>query len=268
MNPGELMPQIPIYLKTADDVPRPEDPEFYWLTRSGVYLCRNHPFFESDAPVRRMPGSLAEHRPACHVAFPLVGIAALEYVVGFFSEVYYRHGAEAIVLVYWDLRRKRYRLEVPLQKARVWQPQSGIPFAIDVTYDIPTPLPRDHLLIGDIHSHADLQAYSSGVDTNDERHRDGMHVVVGCVNREPPQFHLEMTVDGCRFPLCFSQFFRGYRARRDNVPEAWLRRVEIQATHSTWVSNVGQSGYQTKSSAKQSMICQPQSKNKYRDKRP
>jgi hypothetical protein len=232
------MPGIPIYLKTVDAPSRPEDPEFYWLTRSGLYFCRNQRFFSSDAPARRMPGTLAEHQPGCEVRLPLLGVAALEYVVGFFHEIYLRHGAEAIVLLLWDLRRKRYRLCVPPQRASVWKSTAGLPCAVDVAYEIPTPLPRDHLLIGDIHSHADLQAYSSGTDAHDERYRDGVHVVVGQIDREPPDFHLDMVVDGARFPLRFGQFFRGYRARRVRVPRAWPAAVKVGVSYSTWVSTL------------------------------
>jgi proteasome lid subunit RPN8/RPN11 len=223
---------------------RPDDTEFFWLTRDGMYLCRNHLFFQSDVPARRMPRWLAEHRPTCRVMFPLLGVAALEYVVGFFGEVYRRHGAEAIVLVLWDLRRKRYRLCVPPQEAKVWESHGGLPRAIDVTYRMSASLAPDHLLVGDIHSHADLQAYSSGVDKHDEQFRDGVHVVVGRIDREPPEFHLEMTVDDCRFTLKFGHFFRGYRARRRCVPEEWLRQVKVEVSRSTWVSTSGQYGYQ------------------------
>ena len=83
MKPTIAMPQIPIYLKTSADMPRPQDPEFYWFTRSGLFLCRNYPFFQSDSPAQRMPGSLAAHQPVCRAAFPLLGAAALEYAVGF-----------------------------------------------------------------------------------------------------------------------------------------------------------------------------------------
>jgi hypothetical protein len=236
MSSSPLLPQVPVYLKTADDMPRPREAEFFWITRSGTYLCRNHPFFQSDVPARRMPSSLASHRTVCRLKFPLLGVAALEHVVGFFDEVFRRHGSEAIVLVLWDLRRKRYRLCVPPQQATVWESQSGLPTPMDVSYQVSAALPPQHLLIGDIHSHADMQAYSSGIDTHDERYRDGIHAVVGRVDREPPEFHLEMSVDGCRFALQFGHFFQGYRARRRRFPKSWLEQVEIKTSRMTWTN--------------------------------
>ena len=234
MNPARPLPQIPIYLKTAADAPRPADPEFFWLTRRGMYLCRNHRFFSSDVPTCRMPRSLADHQPACRTRFPLLGTAALEYVVGFFDEAYLRYGAEAIVLVLWDTQRRRYRLCVPRQRASVWQSQGGLPCAIDVKYEVPSPLPPHHLLVGDIHSHADLSAYSSGTDNQDVLFRDGVHAVVGRIDKEPPDFHLEMTADSHSFSLRFGQFFKGYRRRRLGAPKAWMQQVEVTVARSSW----------------------------------
>src|SRR5947199_337480 len=57
------MAPIPLYLKTDEQMPRPADAEFYWLTRDGAFLCRNHPFFVSDVPTRRPIKALAAHGP-------------------------------------------------------------------------------------------------------------------------------------------------------------------------------------------------------------
>ena len=80
-------------------MPRPADPEYYLITGSGTFFGRNHPFWQSDAPVKRSPRSLATHQPYCKVDFPKLGIAALEYIVGFFDKVYQLHGSESIVLL-------------------------------------------------------------------------------------------------------------------------------------------------------------------------
>jgi len=245
MKPTSLVPTIPIYLKTADDMPRPTDAEFYWLTRGGMFFCRNHMFFASDTPVQQMPRSLADHRPACGVTFPLLGVAALEYVVGFFDAVYTRHGAEAIVLLLWDLKRRRYRLCVPPQEASVWQSQRGLPCAIDVKYEVPKALPPNHLLVGDIHSHTDMNATNSQVDNRDARYRDGVHAIIGRLDRDPPEFHLELTVDSFRFGLRFGHLFQGYHRRRSNVPDKWLRQVKVNVSRPSWMNTCGPSVYTT-----------------------
>jgi hypothetical protein len=218
---------IPIYLKTAAKMGRPLDPEFYWMTQDGLFLCRNHPFFESDVPARRAPRALAEHEPQCVLRYPRLSAPALEYIVGFFDRVYRLHHSESVVLLLWNMERQHYRLWVPEQQATVSESLSGRS-PLDVSYTVPAPLPAGHLLIGDIHCHGNIAAYASLTDKLDERYRDGVHAIVGHIDREPPDFHLELAIDGHRFPLEFEQIFAGYRRRRDFVRSDWLEKVKIK----------------------------------------
>ncbi len=236
------MKQVPIYLKTSEDMPRPKDEMFYWMTSNGLFMGRNHPFFSSDVPAPRAPRYLAEHRSACQIRYPKLGVAALEYIVGFFDRVYQDHGSESIVLLFWNQSRQRYKLWVPEQEATVWESRSGVRSALDVTYELPIPMPRDHLLIADIHCHCDFGAYTSFTDEHDEKYRDGVHAVVGHIEREAPDFHVEVSVDGTRFRMQFDQLFRGYRQRRTEIPEKWLKQVKVKVNRSrgfSWSDSAG-----------------------------
>lgn len=221
------MQPIPVYLKTDPDAPRPDDPEFYWIAQNGTFLCRNHPFFESDVRTDRQPRALAPHAPNCRSCYPMLSRAALEYVVGFFGLVFRTHAAEAIVLLYWDTRRERYRLRVPQQEATVWESKSGQRSPMNVRYQTPVDVPPHELLVGDIHSHGDLSAYASHMDQSDEIHRDGLHAVVGCVHRNLPEFHADLSVDGARFTFRPEHIFRGFHQARHFIPAVWMSRVRI-----------------------------------------
>jgi hypothetical protein len=227
------MNKIPVYLKTDSNQSRPEDPEYYLVTRDQVYLCRNHPFFQTDVPVKRPVSSLVRHDPSCQVRYPKLGVSALEFVVGFFGKVFELHASESIVLLLWSLDRQRYKLLVPEQEASVWESYAGSRSPLDVRYTVPV-LPRRHLLLGSIHCHGDIGAYSSSTDRHDERYRDGVHAIVGHVHREPPSFHVELAVDGHRFPLEFDDLFQGYRRRRRLIPKSWLDKVKVTIERSKW----------------------------------
>jgi hypothetical protein len=239
------MAAIPVYLKTTPDMPRPADPEYYLVTRSGTFLCRNHAFFSSDVRTTRGPSALEFHAEKCSIRYPKLSQAALEFAVGFFDQVYDLHGSEAVILLFWDLKRQRYKLWVPQQEPTVWETSGGHRTALDVAYQVPVPLPQAHLLVGDIHSHADLDAYASHQDRHDEFYRDGVHVVVGRIDEEPPQFHLDIAVDGQRFLLKFGQFLRGYHRRRQLVPQAWMDKVQVKVKRSWWVSSTTPYTWQT-----------------------
>jgi hypothetical protein len=230
------MSEIPIYLKPDPATPRPKDSEFFWLTRDGLFFCRNHPFFASDVPASRPPAWLARHNAACQVSFPKVPPTVLEFAVAFLGLVFEVSGSEAIVLLLWHTKKRRYKLFVPKQEATVWHSSGGYRAALDVTYEVPTVLPRHCLLVGDIHSHGDYGAYSSGVDKHDERHRDGMHIVVGRIDEEPPEYHVEMSADGHRFPLRFGEVLAGYQQRRTVVPKCWLQQVRVIVKRPAWTS--------------------------------
>jgi hypothetical protein len=227
------MNDIPLYLKTESPMARPKDPEYYLLTRDGMFFCRNHAFFESDVPASRSPRMLAPHERRCAVRYPKLSVAALEFIIGFFDRVYEEHRAESVVLLTWDLKRQSYKLVVPPQEATVWESYSGKRTPLDVTYQVPA-LPAHQLLVGDIHCHGDLGAYSSYTDQKDEIYRDGVHAVVGFIDRDPPQFHCEIAIDGHRFPMRFDQMFRGYRRRRTIVPQQWMQKVKVHVDRATY----------------------------------
>jgi hypothetical protein len=220
---------IPIYLKTDPDMPRPADSEFYLISADGAFLGRNHAFFVADVPVRGFPRGLQPHSAFCRVRFPRLGRAALEYIVGFFDRVYQLYGAEALVLLLWNQRRKRYKVWVPRQEATVWESLNGVRTALDVTYELPVPFPKDHVLVADIHSHCDFAAGASATDKFDERFRDGVHAIVGRIDeREPPEFRVEISIAGSRFQMRFDQMFRGYQRRRHRVPAQWMEAVHVK----------------------------------------
>jgi PRTRC genetic system protein A len=218
----------PIYVKTRPDMPWPDDRVFYLLTADGLYLCRNNEFMRSSVPVSHGPSELADHQSGLTLTYPKLPRRLLEKIVGFAARVGQLYGAEAGVLLAWDRERQRYRVIVPEQKATVSCGWFGDVYPIGLHYEVPAELPPGWVLVGDVHSHVNEAAYSSGTDKEDETHRAGLHVVIGRINREPPDFHVEAVVDGSRFRVPESLVFAGYRRRRLRVPPEWLAKVRVE----------------------------------------
>ncbi|MHC1768643.1 MAG: hypothetical protein AB9869_30915 [Verrucomicrobiia bacterium] len=225
----------PLYLKLREDTPWPEEEQaFYLLTASGLFLCRNTPFYRSCVPVKKFPSELAEQRPFLKLRYPRIPRRLLEVTVGFF-DIMGRCGSEAVVLIVWNSATRAVELVVPEQTGYVGTTSSGWVIPLELTYEIP-PLPPELVLVGDIHSHVDGMAYTSSTDESDEAHRPGLHLVVGRIRQEPPHFHCEATVDEFRFKVPdLSVVVEGYHSRRiAEVPGEWVEKVTVKPWRSKW----------------------------------
>lgn len=241
----------PIYLKLTPDMPWPEHEKvFYVFSRDGLFLCRNHPFFHSCVQTNEWPAELAAHEPMLRLNFPKIPARMFETIIGFFARIGHLHGAEAAVLLAWNTATKAIEVIVPDQTSIVSGGWSKQPYPIEVHYQIP-PLPPHLMLIGDIHSHVDEAAYASSMDKQDEAHRPGLHIVAGRISKEPPELHIDVTVDGARFKVNNPALvLEGYEQRRmDEVPTDWETKVTVKSWSSDYDNSAGKSYGNTKDTA-------------------
>jgi len=218
----------PIYLKLNPDMAWPDDKAFYLLTGDGLFFCRNHPFFRSSVPARNFPSELARHEEFLRLRHPRIPQELMETVIGYFARIAELHGAEAAVVLACDLQTRAVQVVVPEQVSYVSRGYRGQVYPIEVHYQIPS-LPSGLMLMGDIHSHVNGPAYASALDRHDERHRAGLHIVVGRIQEEPPELHVEYGVDGTRFPVANPELFiEGYERRRTQVPEEWMAKLKVR----------------------------------------
>jgi hypothetical protein len=247
---GKLV--TPIYANTEDETGWPADERvFYVLASNGLFLCRNHEHFRSCVPVNDFPSELLEQKTFLKLRYPKLPRRLLELIVGFFARIGELHGSEAGVLLAWDRNAERMRIVVPPQRATVSTTWRGSVYPIGLHYESPTNLPAHWTIIGDVHSHVDEPAYASGTDKYDEKHRAGLHIVVGRLYREPPEFHIEAVVDGTRFEVPRNLVLEGYEKRRLGVPGEWLDRVVVEDTSRSYRSSgsYGRSGTSSSSSS-------------------
>lgn len=223
-----------VHLKTDADEPRPVSaPMSYVLSGSGLFIQRHTEFFTSCVPARRWPAELADQDRFLESRYPKIRRRQFERIVGFFSLIGSASGGEAIVLLYWNRRTRRIEIVVPPQVAIVSRGNDGRGHPIGLDYEMPLPASPELVPFGDIHSHVQLPAYSSGTDVHDEIHRPGLHIVLGKLHLEPPDIHVEAVVDGERFPLQAEQVIGGYRGRNLRVPEEWRQQVRVEYSHGT-----------------------------------
>ena len=215
----------PIYVKEDSDTHLPTDPVYYLLTGNNLLLCRNHRFYRSCVPAPQWPTELAPHDSSLVLNFPMISQKNMEEICGFFGHVSDEACAEAIVLLAWDDLTQKIHTIVPRQVASVGRGWGGF-YPIGVKYKFPQDLPDSWTIFCDIHSHCEMSAYASQTDIHDEDYRSGLHLVVGHLHEEPPQFHVEAVVDGTRFSFEREDVITGYDRRR-NFPEGWLDQITV-----------------------------------------
>jgi hypothetical protein len=148
-------------------------------------------------------------------------------IVGFFDAVARRYGSEAIVLLALDTRTGDVHPVVPAQVAVVGIGWRGTFYPETVEYQPPDDLPDGWVIMADVHCHVDGPAGSSYLDHDDEQHAAGLHIIVGCIGREPPDVRAEGVVDGTRFKLSPEPFLQGYTRRNAEFPPEWLDRLKV-----------------------------------------
>lgn len=218
----------PIYIRESEKDPWPEDSAFYLVTGSGLFLCRNHELFRSCTPVRRWPSELPVQHGFLEPAYPQVPRLLMERLVGFFGAMAKDHGAEAGAYLVYDKSTKKITVRIPEQVSTVREGWGGSVYPVGIDYDNLRSLPDRQMILGTVHSHAYDAAYSSGVDVHDEVDKPGVHIVVGKLDQEPPDLHVDAVVDGVRFPLRPEAAIQDYQKRRSDFPKKWLDRVTVK----------------------------------------
>lgn len=219
----------PVFLAHGPAVASPgaEPRTYYVLAANGLFLVRNHAFFRSSVPAPSFPSELGEQHEAFEPRFPKIPRDMLERIVAFFSAVAEAYGAEAGVLLYWDPEASAVHVIAPPQVATITRGYRGRGQPVGLHYEVPHGVPPAWILFGDVHSHAQLAAFASATDQDDEVHAPGLHIVVGEIHREPPSFHVEAVVDERRFTLSLADVVEGYERRATRFPLKWLRRLRV-----------------------------------------
>ena len=184
------------------------------VARDGLYLRKRSLLGLSQTKVGRIA-----HLPAgtefVDYALPKVPADLMARVVGFFRAVYRLHQTEAAVLLVW--RDGVFDLVVPAQKVTV-----GLGQVRCRDGDVPA----GSRLVGTMHSHGGFGAYASSTDEDDEAELDGLHIVVGDLDRRRTGYAAAIVVDGVRFDLKTGSLFERPR-RLVEPPDDWLARVKV-----------------------------------------
>ena len=180
----------------------------------GLYLRKRSLLGTSQTRADRIAG-LPDGAETLDYALPPVPADVMARAVGFFRAVYRSHRTEAAVLLLW--RDGGFDLAAPSQEVT----------AVSVEFDVrPGDVPPGARVVGSMHSHGAYGAYASATDQDDEAGLDGLHLVVGDLERRRTGYAAAVVVDGVRFRLKAARLFE--RPRRPVEPPAdWLAKVTV-----------------------------------------
>jgi hypothetical protein len=204
-----LFPIVAVDESTAEEVVLPA----FIVARDGLYLRKHSLLGTSQVHVdgaRHLP----EASEYLEYELPKLPAELMGQVVGFFAAIWRTWHSEAMVLLTWD--GSAFGLIVPEQQADWGSVQHRLK---------PADVPAGVQLLGTIHSHADMTAFHSGTDEIDEVDVDGLHIVVGEVDRDRPSFSAAVVIDGRRFSAAPSMVFEPPGPKFD-PPAEWLDRVK------------------------------------------
>jgi hypothetical protein len=207
----------------------PASPLYYVVAANGIFQVRRTQAYRAVTRVASIPG-LLHASEVLELDFPPLPGELLEQVLAFFREVWRVHRAEAIVLLFYDAARRRFRVDAPAQAVSGWlRAGDRLRAAHGVSYASLAP-PADSVVFGSIHSHGDLHAFASHTDCRDELVRgDGLHVVYGDLEAARPSRSAAFVANGVRFELEPESVLEPARAFCPAVPAGWMARVRCDA---------------------------------------
>lgn len=223
--------QPPVMLKIEPDL-RCDARLYYEVASNGVFQIKESPIFRSVTRVTRDVPGLYPSRERLEMRFPPLPADGLADVLAFFAEVYERYEGEAIVIVFYDPRARTYRFDAPPQRIPGYRDLRGnLRAYLRLDYGS-APRPRGHLQLGTIHSHADLSAYSSGVDCDDEQFGDGLHAVYGHFGSAVLSRSVGFVASGRRFHVEPDHVLPRLELPDGPARSDWMARVTFEETKS------------------------------------
>ena len=183
--------------------PLPDDDICYIIAKEGIFLKKKLGVMESIAPVKKISIlNTVESMAKMHI--PKIPAKSFASVMSFFKEVYTLHHSEAVVLLFYSTKTKKYKMIVPQQKVS----RAGADYARGITIE-------GMQMIGTVHSHSDFSAFHSGTDSDDEKAFDGLHITIGHNGDQFVSISASIMSNGHRFIVSPLEYVEGLKLVSD-----------------------------------------------------
>lgn len=187
----------------------PEDKPCYIIAQNGIFLRKKLGLVDALVPVEKI-SFLERLDPFGKLNIPKIPVRTFIKILNFFRLVYETHRGESVILLYYNKRRKRFKVDIPKQEVS----GARLDYIRDKVY-------KDYTFIGTIHSHAGFGAFHSSTDDNDEKSIDGIHITVGNVDDIEFTISASIVINGRRFiypPVDYIEGVEEVKEKEDPKP--------------------------------------------------
>jgi hypothetical protein len=198
----------------AEAVRFPAEKLCWLLGADGVYKQIINEFYAVRVKQNGIP-QLAHIEETLTLGVAKLPLRLLKQAEAFFTEVYQKHGGEAVLVLLANPQTGAWQIEVPPQTTR----------GLRVSYDVgalPEP-PTGFKCFGSIHSHAGAEAFHSDTDDADESAFDGLHITIGRLDRPVRSYSARWMIAGKSFPTDLAEAVAFDEA--EDFPAEWLDRI-------------------------------------------
>ena len=214
-----------VLLKTESRVESDES-LYYLVAANGVFQIRNTPaYYAVTFSEGEIPGLVPETE-MLRLRCPPLSAEWTDEVLAFFDAVFQRWKGEAIVVLFYRPETHEYLVRAPTQRIERYRSRGAWVTEHHLDYDY-VERPEGYLRFGTIHSHASSPAYASYTDCADERYEDGLHIVVGDLQRDEQSRSAAFVANGRRFPLDPDRVFPSRPLPKKSARREWLEQVEV-----------------------------------------
>ena len=175
----------------------PDTDVYYLIGKEGVFIKKRLGIMESLSPVKNI-SILQSVQATAKMHIPKLPELMVAKIANFFTDVYDKHSAEAVILIFFNEEKEHYKIVVPSQKVSA----AGAEYNRAITVE-------GYNMIGTIHSHANFSAFHSGTDQGDEQSFDGLHITFGNNKEDPISISASIVANGHRTIVPAEEYLEG-----------------------------------------------------------
>ena len=162
----------------------------YVFGKGGYYIHRKNNLYAAVVSAKEfeMLGEIKEQYKLTVCKIPYETFMRIR---SFFMDVFKKHKSEVAILLHYNFETKTWIWTVPTQTvaaASVHYDAAKGQVVIGADGELLAEMPAGYTVMGSIHSHASMQAFHSGTDTNDEFKFDGIHITLGSFDTPSTSF--------------------------------------------------------------------------------